>query len=140
MTDNKTLILEEFEKYKGQFVIPDNWKVERLVAVSEDEWDYYWVTYNGRDLSFHTCVGGFIPLKNYIENEDYNRLVYQAKLNHYDQFDLETNGNINEFLKSVDKYIEKECPNETFLTDFCWELKPVTIKDIRKLKLNNIND
>ena len=137
-SDNKTLILAEFEKYKGQLVISDNWKVERLVAVSEDEWDYYWVTYDGRDLSFHSCVGRVTPLKGYIKAENYNDMVRIAKLNHYDQVDLSMHGNMNTFLKSVDEYIIEKCPNEKFLTDFCWSLEYVNIKDIRKRKIEKV--
>ena len=92
-------ILEEFEKYKGQLVITDfDWKVERLVAIGDDEFDYYYITYDGRELNWHTCVGKVIPLKGYIRNEDYNGIVRIAKLNHYDQVDLEQNGNMNNFL------------------------------------------
>jgi len=85
MTDNKTLILAEFEKLKGQFVINDSWEVERLVAVGEDEWDYYWITYDGRKLKWNTCVGRVVPLKGYLRDKDYAEFVRLAKLNHFDQ-------------------------------------------------------
>ena len=35
MEDNLKIILEEFEKLKGQFVITDLWTIERLVAIGE---------------------------------------------------------------------------------------------------------
>ena len=63
MKDNKTLILEEFEQYKGQFIIMSN-EVVRLISVGYDNDDYYWITYNGRTTTWHSCVGGFIVLKN----------------------------------------------------------------------------
>ena len=40
---SKESILEEFEQYKGQFVITDSWNVQRLIAVGSDELDYYWI-------------------------------------------------------------------------------------------------
>ena len=40
MTDNKTLILNQFEENRGQFVILHN-NVVRLVAIAEDDTDYY---------------------------------------------------------------------------------------------------
>ena len=43
MSDNKTLILEEFESLKGQFVISGDWRVKRLLGVVEDDMDYYWL-------------------------------------------------------------------------------------------------
>ena len=123
MEKNLIRIIKEFNKLKGQFVITDNWKIERLIAIGEDDMDYYYITYNGRDLHWHTCVGRIMPLKGYIRQKDYNYLIHIAKLNHYDQYDLKTNGNINIFLKSLEDYISKEYNEKNkFITDFCWDL------------------
>jgi hypothetical protein len=84
MTDNKTLILNQFEENKGQFIIMSD-KVVRLVAIAEDEMDYYYVTYNGRKIHWHSCVGSYTVLKNKIDDKDYNEFIRIAKLNHYDQ-------------------------------------------------------
>lgn len=88
MTDNLTLIKEEFEKLKGQFVITDSWRIQRLVAIGEDEHDYYYITYDGRKLHWNTCVGRIVPLKGYLRDKDYNEFVRLAKLNHFDQATL----------------------------------------------------
>ena len=85
MIDNKTLILAEFDELKGQFVIPDSWKVERLVAIAEDDMDYYWITYDGRKLKWHTCVGGVVQLKGKLDDTDYDEFERLADLNHYDR-------------------------------------------------------
>ena len=85
MEDNKTLILREFENLKGQFVINASWDIERLVAVGEDDIDYYWITYDGRKLKWNTCVGRLMPLKGHLRDKDYNELVRLARLNHWDQ-------------------------------------------------------
>ena len=138
MSDNKTLILKEFEKLKGQFVISDNWHTERLIAIGEDEWDYYYITYDGREIHWHTCVSRIMPLKGYLRDEDYNELVRIAKLNHYDQVDFEMNGNMDNFLKAFQKEIEAYDKNSIFITDPCWNLEYVTIKDIRKRKIRKI--
>jgi hypothetical protein len=88
MEDNKTLILREFEKLKGQFVITASWEIERLVAVGVDIHDYYWITYNGRTFTWNTCVGRIMPLKGHLQDRDYDELVRLARLNHYDQATL----------------------------------------------------
>ena len=96
MTDNKTLILNEFHQLKGQFVINASWNIERLVAVGEDEWDYYWITYDGRKLTWNTCVGALMPLKGHLRDKDYSELIRLAKLNHFDQVTIWGNKNLEE--------------------------------------------
>ena len=115
MTDNKTLILAEFEKLKGQFVITDSWTIERLVSIGDDGEDWYYVTFDGRDFKWNSCVGRVIPLKGHLLDSDYNNLVRIAKLNHLDQTDNTT------FLESIEKYISK-LENDKFLTEICWDL------------------
>lgn len=83
---NLPLILEQFEKLKGQFVITDGWKIERLVGIGDDKEDWYYLTYDGRKLKWNTCVGKLVQLKGKIEDKDYNEFIRLAKLNHYDQF------------------------------------------------------
>lgn len=83
---NLKLILEQFEALKGQFVITNCWKVERLVGIGDDGEDWHYLTYDGRKLKWNSCVGRIVPLKGKIEDRDYNELVRTAKLNHYDQF------------------------------------------------------
>ena len=81
--DNLTLIKEEFEQLKGQFVITSSHRIERLVALADDGFDYYYVTYNGREYTWNSCVGRIIPLKGHLRDKDYDELVRLAKLNHY---------------------------------------------------------
>lgn len=96
---NLPKILEQYEKLKGQFVITDNWEIERLVGIGDDTTDWYWLTYNGRKLKWHTCVGGLIQLKGKIDDKDYNEFVRTAKLNHYDQFPAIREDHIKELEK-----------------------------------------
>lgn len=83
--DNRTLILDEFEGLKGQFVINVSHNIERLIAIGEDDSDYYYVTYDGRRLHWSSCVGRIMPLKGYLRDKDYAEFIRMAKLNHYDQ-------------------------------------------------------
>lgn len=126
MEDNKTLILREFEKLKGQFVITDGWNIERLVAVGEDEHDYYWITYNGRKFTWNTCVGRVMPLKGHLRDKDYNELVRTARLNHYDQVSFWGNKDpqaAEQFNIQHKHELVQLKGSDKFLTDICWELE-----------------
>lgn len=125
MTDNLTLIKAEFEKLKGQFVITSSWKIERLIAIGEDENDYYYITYNGRELTWNTCVGRLMPLKGHLQDRDYNELVRLAKLNHYDQATLWSNKDPEKFEKAAQEFkrsLETLEEGHRFLTPVCWDL------------------
>jgi hypothetical protein len=125
MTDNKTLILAEFEKLKGQFVINSSWDVERLVAVGEDEMDYYWITYDGRKLKWTTCVARVMPLKGHLQDTDYAELVRLAKLNHFDQATVWGNRNPQEAEAFNQNHIAElvQLPEDhKFLTKVCLDL------------------
>ena len=115
MDNNLKIILDEFEQLKGQFIITMSHTIERLVAIGDDEEDYYWVTWDGRNLHWSSCVGRIIPLKGYLRDDDYNELIRLAKLNHSDQIYLENNQN-DEFLKNVDDYMSTLSEKDKFLT------------------------
>lgn len=127
MTDNKTLILNQFEENKGQFVIMHN-KVVRLVAIAEDDMDYYYVCYDGRKIIWHSCVGSYTILKNKIDDKDYNEMIRLAKINHHDQDDLwiprtdEEKEETKIFAREHKKQMEKEEGYNKYLTPFCWDL------------------
>jgi hypothetical protein len=78
-------ILNEFLELKGQFVITQSWKIERLVAIGHDQQDYYYVTYDGHKLTWNTCVGRVMRLKGKLDETDYHELIRIARLNHWDQ-------------------------------------------------------
>ena len=125
MEDNKTLILAEFENLKGQFVITASWNIERLVAVGEDEMDYYWITYDGRKFVWNTCVGGVVPLKGHLRDKDYNEFIRLAKLNHFDQAECwayKHPEEAKEFSRHHKNEVSKLEENHKFLTDIHWEL------------------
>lgn len=74
-------IFDEFDKHKGNLVIVDFNKVARIVAIGEDKWDYFYVTWNGRDAECLSPLTPVIALKDKIDDKDYNRLVDILKLN-----------------------------------------------------------
>lgn len=123
MDENLKLILEEFEKYKGQHVI-NHRTVERLIAVSTDDSDYYWVYWTGQKLRFSTCCGSFIPLKGKITDEEYNEFVMTARLNDADilgEIDTVTWEYKNN-AEEVKKRVEEVDDIDRFLTEVCWDL------------------
>ena len=75
MDSNLQKILSEFEELKGQFVITESWDIERLIAIGDDEQDYYYVTYNGRETKWNTCVGSVIPLKGRLTEKEYGKFI-----------------------------------------------------------------
>jgi hypothetical protein len=127
MTDNKSLIINQFEENKGQFIIMNN-KVVRLVCIAEDEMDYYYVTYNGRKINWHSCVGSYMILKGRLKDKDYNELIRIAKLNHFDQEDLYSP--ITEEEKEQQKLyserhkreLSKVSGKDKYLVPFCWNI------------------
>jgi hypothetical protein len=128
MEDNKTLILREFEELKGQFVINASWDIERLVAVGEDDMDYYWITYDGRKLKWNTCVGRLMPLKGHLRDKDYNELVRLARLNHFDQSTIwgnRTSEEAEQFNLQHKHEMMQTVGSERFLTKFCWDLNKI---------------
>lgn len=120
---NKEIILNEFESLKGQFVINASWKIERLVAIGSDKYDYYWITYNGRTFTWSSCVGRIMPLKGHLRDDDYNELVRLAKLNHFDQEECWANRTDTELNIQKHKFECMQCGAEDeFLTPICWDL------------------
>jgi len=115
---NKDLILKEFDILRGQFVIDQSWNIERLIAIAEDADDYYYCTYNGRKISFNSCVGRIIPLKGKLDKKDYNYLVDIAKMNDYD-FISKKDGNLIEYKNEL----IKEYSYVKFITEFEFEFK-----------------
>ena len=90
---------------------------ERFITVVQTDEDYYYITYNGKDISWNTCVGSLIQLKNKINDKDYQRLIQSAKLNHNDQFPISGNIYREELIEEFTKDSEV-----ILLTDICWDL------------------
>ena len=126
MDNNLILILQEFEELKGQFVITESWEIERLIAIGDDEQDYYYVTYDGRKTKWSTCVGSIIPLKDRLTEKEYNKFISRAKLNHLDQvsnWGSRENSDADKFSKQHKQESEQLLgENDKYLTEICWDL------------------
>jgi len=139
MDSNLKLILAEFDKLKGQFVITDDWTVMRLIAIGSDNMDYYYVCYDGRKLYWYTCVGRIIPLRGKIDDEHYNEFIRLAKLNHFDQPTIwghnpddlveQKEGDKSQpitYKVLCDKHkrqiLRKAETHDKFLSEVCWDL------------------
>lgn len=130
MSDTKKKILDEFESLKGQFVISCDWKVKRLVGVVEDDMDYYWLFYNGREFSLDSCLCTIVSLKGRIADKDYNEFVRLAYLNHWDIIDYGKDDYSHDFCENHKKEITSNLlrnqENKNYLlTEICWELNKV---------------
>jgi len=120
MMSAKERILQTFEELKGQFVITESRKIERLVAIGDDDFDYYWITYSGKDFTWNTCVGGLIKLKGKLDDKDYQKFIDSAKLNHADQDGF---WGIKDYNGEEHKQeIVKLNGSDKFLTDIYWDL------------------
>ncbi len=79
--DKRKYFQNRVKKYKGQLVL-DLFEVVRLLDFAEDESDYYYVVYNLKTgKEWCSFVGDFIPLKGYIPEKKYYRLLRIFKLN-----------------------------------------------------------
>jgi|688.fasta_scaffold303372_2 hypothetical protein len=127
MTDNKKIIINQFEENRGQFVII-GCKVFRLIGIGEDEMDYYYITYDGRNVHWHSAVGSYTVLKDKIDEKDYNELIRMAKLNHFDQPDFfspqsdEAQKKQLEFAKSHKELMAKVNGDDKFIVPLCWDM------------------
>lgn len=84
MTNTEREIREEFEECKGQIVLMHG-KVARLVAIGDDGHDFYWITFDGHNVDWTSCLIAFIRLKDRIDDKDYEKLTRECEFNHWDQ-------------------------------------------------------
>lgn len=114
---NLLILKEFFEKEKGTFVIDLYQRPARLIGLIDTEFDYYYVTFDGRDVRANTCVGRLIPLKNRIDEDDYARMVNRANFNHYDRLYLEYKfGSIEDLIIKFKEEFEGEWIEGPYLT------------------------
>ncbi len=111
----------EWEVHKGEFVLTQCHKLARFIAIGEDADDLYWVTYNGREITWNSAVGKLIYLKGKID--DYANFIRLAKLNHWDQIDVwkgfeSANERVDHHRKAITTHDE----GNNYLTDICWDL------------------
>lgn len=102
MSDNKTILLNKFKELRGQHVLVSD-RVYRLIGLLDGTDDYYWILYDGRNISYITCLQRIMRLKDRLSDEDYNEILRIAKLNDYDLVlpEDESNQFKNDILKKV---------------------------------------
>lgn len=78
---------EELEPFRNTLVIGDFDNVVRLVDVFDDKNDYYWIydSKTRKGIYHSSCVLSWIPLKGFIKQEDYDRMVRIWNLNSVDK-------------------------------------------------------
>lgn len=116
---NLERILAEFESMKGQLIITGYRNIERLVAIGDDQEDWYYVTYDGREsLRWSSCVGTIMPLKNQLRDDDYQQLINIAKGNHRD---LQTVPGVDAWAVR-DALLAQRSPTHRFITEVYWDI------------------
>jgi hypothetical protein len=127
MKTAKERIIEEFEAHKGEHVLWSD-KVYRLIGITEDYEDYYYVLYNGRKIIQASCVGRIVLLKGYLQDMDYKEFQRLSVLN---DMDIEDENNIwnrdDTFATKHKKEIFDLCNTSNahhkgLLTEICWDL------------------
>lgn len=126
MSDNKTKILEEISNWGGQFVLCD-FKVWRLIGIAQDEWDYYYALYDGRNLHLHTILSRITPLAYVIDDTHYNEMVRIARLNHFDH--------IKEY---VEEHRKEVVGDADFISSLYWNLEEITTQSRRNKTLEGL--
>lgn len=134
MDKNLISILKQFEELKGQHIIINS-SVQRLISIGTDQEDYYWVTYNGKETTWSSCIIEIVPLKEKIDNKHYNEFVRLAKINDYDQSTLWGNNPVDIVKNSLEEQLT--CSQQSiqhkekmealklpdrFLSTVCWDL------------------
>lgn len=123
MDTNLEIFQEIFDNLKGELVICD-FSVYRLIAMVEDEYDYYYLLFDGKELYLFSCLINLIRLKNQIDDEDYSEMTRLVKLNHPDQPGFH---GITEELTTLNEEFKKEIISSLrndvkFIVGPYWEL------------------
>ncbi len=75
---------EEVEPFKDTLVINACNKIVKLLGVSEDDDDFYWIYNNGNELEYSSCALGWVELQKYLPEEVYNGILQTWNLNSVD--------------------------------------------------------
>jgi hypothetical protein len=121
MDSNRISVLAEFEELKGQTIL-DIDTTYRFIGVAEDDNDYLYVLYNGRKISYATCLIRLIRLKGKIADKDYEHILHIARLNHYDQYKKANEEDEKSFGEYHREELLKDVRGIKFLTPICWDL------------------
>lgn len=78
----KHVIYQKTKNHFNEIVLDADNKATRLIGLAFDSADFYYInkSLHGK-TTYHSCVGGFIPLKESISTDDYDRLESIFPLN-----------------------------------------------------------
>ena len=71
---------DELKPYRDTLVL-DFFDVVRLVGVTEDKDDFYWIFDTKKGTVYSSCVCSWKPLKGHLKDSDYKELVRVWNLN-----------------------------------------------------------
>jgi hypothetical protein len=130
MEKNLKHTIDIFDKLKGQHILI-NREVLRFIAIAKDDYDYLYVMWNGRKISYYTILDRISQLKDRIDNDDYNEMCRISRINHIDSSDIWLPKTDEEKKRSkmiadntkieIDKEIEKY-KNLILLSEVCLEI------------------
>lgn len=83
MDKSLTRMINEWDNHKGELVIIYD-KITRFVGVGEDLLDYFYIGWDGKNISYHCALDILIPLKGVLPDKDYKTLLIQT-YGHWDQ-------------------------------------------------------
>jgi len=121
---NREIFIEQFEKHKGQMVITNSNDVQRLIAIGTDQYDYYYVCYDGNQVTWFSHVGSYVPLKGKIDDKHYDRITYIAKINHPDQPEcqLYAKEDLDKVNKRAIERLNTAGESHEFITEVCLDI------------------
>ena len=121
--NNLEIFTNEFNNLKGQFVICSD-RVYRFIGIADDDEDYYYALYDGREFTLHSCVGRITPLKGYILQKNYDEMIRLAKINHFDQPEIWCDKTIEEIIEFNEKHKKEitDWKDTRFILGPYWDL------------------
>jgi len=129
LCSNGDSIRDTFRKHRGDMVLMDG-EVLQFVAIADDDNDYLYVFYNGRELRLFIILSNFVVIKGKIDNRDYNYFIRNAKLNYHSA--MLKNEKFKEHHIYIQEYLDKlpsSIENIRYLSEFDWSLDYIENED-----------
>jgi len=105
--DNFNQLLDFVRQHKNELMIDPAFDIVKLVGLSEDDYDYYYIVYGKNGKTKISCVGKLIPLKGVLNDKDYNILINQWELNpHIWSYEKVYDENTMKKYSSIDREID----------------------------------
>ena len=119
-----------FNRLKGQLVLIDR-QVLRFIGIGQDQYDYLYILWDGKELVYRTILDHLIQLKDKIDDKDYNNMIRGTRINDYDSlkcFDPKTDKDKTIVVNANNK-VKQEILDEIdkrsveLLDELFWEFK-----------------